>query len=121
LDGVTYVSYIFRGVDQTTPMDVAAVTNFSVAAAAPTCGSITPVTQGAKIVRACGASVNDATVTAPSGYTNQINSSVNDNEDAVNGMAILTQQSPAATGTQAWSGVTAAPYVCVHSALRPGS
>lgn len=118
-DGVAYQSMVFRGVDTTTPMDVTAVTSFSGSAAAPTCATITPVTPGAVVVCACGASVDDTAVTPPTGYRQlTAASSGNDTEDSSVSMAFAVQNAPTATGSaaySAWSGV----YVCVHMALRP--
>jgi hypothetical protein len=120
-DAVAYVSMTFRGVDKTTPMDVTAVTSFSVAAAVPTCSTITPVTPGAKVVCACGIVLNDATVTAPTGYQNvQDASGGNDTDDFSTYMSWLPQAVPAATGSAAYSAhASNQPYVCVHIALRP--
>jgi hypothetical protein len=120
-DAVAYGAIRFRNVDHTTPMDVTAVTSFSVAAAVPTCATITPVTPGAKVVCACGTSVNDGAVTAPTGYLDVVAiSGGNDNEDFATVMSVHSQAAPAATGAAAYSNFSAnATYVCVHMALRP--
>lgn len=122
-DSANYGSYIFRGVDQTTPMDTTATTSFS-ASGVPTCATITPVTYGAVLVCACIGLITDVTgVTAPSGYTNLINVTVNDTDDTSTAFSISSPNnaSPTASGTKAYGGFSAAAYVCAHIALRPAN
>jgi hypothetical protein len=120
-DSVNYGSYVFRGVNTTTPMDTAAVVTSDAAAGAVDCGTITPVTAGSMLVCACLGLVTDVTgVTAPSGYTDLINVTVNDTDDTSTAFSIARVNAPGvATGTVAYGGYTNAVNVCVHIALRP--
>lgn len=121
-DSVNYGSYIFRGVNTATPIDVAVVTSFSTTAAVPTCATITPVTAGAAVVCACLALVTDVTgVVQQSPYENLINVTVNDTDDTSTAFSRWTTSAAVATGAVAYTGFTGAPYVCAHIALRPAN
>lgn len=70
-DGQAWAIHVFRGVDPTTPLDVAVVTATGNNTARFDAGPITPTTAGAWVL-ICGAgaaSSNTTAYTAPSGYT----------------------------------------------------
>lgn len=69
LFGTAYTAFYFRGVDGATPLDATATTA-SALSGAPDAPSITTVTDNA-IVLACGAGISDASITVPTGYSNQ--------------------------------------------------
>lgn len=80
-DTAAYVAMVFRGVDSTTPFDVAFVgTTINPTSTNPVPPAITTVTDNAVIVVFANSSVNDGAITAPSGYgdlTNTTGSDVN--------------------------------------------
>jgi hypothetical protein len=74
--GVALTIHAFRGVNLTTPLDVAAVTGTGTNGGVPDCPAITPVTPGA-LIAACGASAWGGGGAAPTAaaYTNPANMS----------------------------------------------
>lgn len=77
-DGTVYHAIVLRGVDLTTPVDATAAMVRPGGTSPPDCPSITVVTVGAWVFAIGGCAVNDATVTAPTGYTGLAWSSVVD-------------------------------------------
>lgn len=123
---MTYAAQVFRGVDNSTPLDVTSVTSIVNDAPQPNPGSITPVTAGAWVV-ACGASHGafNANVFTSSDLTNFI-SEVNapTGTDPVVGIGYIPDwESGAVNPAQFGGGSTANPTWCSSGqatiALRP--
>jgi hypothetical protein len=72
LVGFAVVAVVLRGVDTSTPEDANETFAGLSAGNQPDSPSITTVTDGALVISAIHARVLDASVTAPSGYTNQV-------------------------------------------------
>ena len=69
-DAQRWTVQVFRGVDSTTPLDVAAVSAIGTATGRPNPASITPVTAGAYVlICGAGAAATGAAYTAPANYT----------------------------------------------------
>lgn len=69
-DAQRYTVQVWRGVDATTPLDVAVVPASGTATGRPNPGAITPATAGAKVgIIGAGAAATGASYTAPANYT----------------------------------------------------
>lgn len=96
-DGVSYVGVVLRGADPTTPLDIAVVTSNGASSGAPNSPSVDTVTNGAVVIT-CGLSrANDTTVTAPTGYGNQVDRNSNDDSDIT---AMLATKEVVTAGTE---------------------
>jgi hypothetical protein len=81
-DACSYGCYVLRGVDNSTPEDVAATSAGPTIGGQPNCPSIDPVTVDCWILALMGNRINDATITAPTGYANNnVTSTGNDTVD----------------------------------------
>jgi hypothetical protein len=119
------VVHVWRGVDTTTPMDVTPTTATGTNSAIPDAPAITPVTTGAVVVTAGLASGTneDHSVTAPTGYENQVNTSFR----PATGSAIIGIASKAWSGAGAedpaawtdWETSTGESWCAVTMAIRP--
>ena len=112
------VAIAFRGVDATTAMD-ATITSATGSSTNPDSPSITTVTDGAAVISAFGSSVNDPSVTAPSGYGDQVNNTSIDTVSAAAGMAWLTKATAGAENPASWTDVSDASWSAFTVALRP--
>ncbi|MFA5360351.1 MAG: Ig-like domain-containing protein, partial [Patescibacteria group bacterium] len=95
LNGAVCVAHVWRGVNQTTPLDVTSTNTVGTNSPVPNSPAITPITAGA-IVIATGLGVGtagDTSVTAPTGYGNQVDIQVDPSTAATVGIA-----------SKAWSG-----------------
>ena len=118
-----YAIQVFRGVDSTTPMDVAAVSAGGTATGRPNPASITPTTAGAYVV-ICGggAAGTGATYTAPANYTtNFLTANGADTTDAMVGCGYRAWTSGAEDPAAYTGGTTGAnDSWCAYTlALRP--
>ena len=77
--GCAYGAYVLRGVDPTTPLDVAATKAGVSSTGQPDCPSIDPVTPDCWILALMGCRNADASITGPSGYTNFLTAVGSDN------------------------------------------
>lgn len=124
-DGSAAVCHVWRNVDTGTPMDVLATADANINSSIPDSPDITPVTFGAQIlVAGLGTSTAvDNTVTAPVGYSNQVDISTDPGNAVTVGIA-----------SKAWAGGTEAPaawtawtttvndsWAAVTLALRPAA
>ena len=90
-DAEAVVVQVWRGIDPSNPLDVAAVTNTQVTTGIPNPPAITPVKTGAIIVVAAGTGHNGGTDTFTAAYlTNFLTVGGNDDTDATVGMGWLT-------------------------------
>jgi hypothetical protein len=114
---------VFRGVDQTTPMDVTRTTATGLNSSDVNPPSITPVTAGAWIVvGGAGAEVNDSSVTPPTGVSDALNTTNNATWPGLMVTAIKTDWSSGAFDAGAWTNITAnanASWAACSIALRP--
>lgn len=120
-----YAIQVFRGVDQVTPMDVAAVSAGGTGTGRPDPGSITPVTTGAwPVICGGGAAATGANYTAPANYTtNFITASGADTTDAMVGCGYRSNWTSGAENPAAYTGGTtnaADSWTAYTIALRPG-
>jgi hypothetical protein len=128
-DGQAITIFCFRGVDTTTPLDVAAVSATGTASTQFNAGSITPSTAGAWIfVAGGGGSGATSLLTNPgdlSSTTNHFRSAVSaDTNDAVVGAGIKTDWASGAFNPSAFTGGTTNAgdsWAAYTIALRPAS
>lgn len=126
-DGAVCAAQVWRGVDQSTPMDTAATTATGNNSSVPDGPSIIPASTGAVVIATglgTGTSV-DTSVTAPVGYTNQVDTTVDPGNAAIVGMASKAwtsgAENPAVWTTwttstgDSWGAVTLA----IRSATKP--
>jgi hypothetical protein len=113
------VATVFRGVDTTTAID-ATITIADGGSGSPDSPSITTVTDGAGVISAMGLfNTLDTSVTAPSGYGDQVDIAGDDSADATAGLAWLTKVSAGAENPAAWTNVTSGLWGAATIALRP--
>ena len=125
-NGAVCVVQVWRNADQTTPLDVVSTTAQLNNSAVPNSPAITPVTSGAIVISAglgTGAAV-DTSVTAPTGYGNQVDISVDPSNAATVGIASKAwsgsgAEDPAAWTT--WTTTTSDSWTAVTLALRPAN
>ncbi|OGE98126.1 MAG: hypothetical protein A3G89_01015 [Candidatus Doudnabacteria bacterium RIFCSPLOWO2_12_FULL_42_9] len=124
--GAVCVVHVWRGVDQTTPMDVTDVEDTgNNGTAPPNCGSITPTTSGAYVICAAlqGTAAADTSIAAPSGYGNQVDISVDPGTAGTVGIASKAWTSgaedPAAWAS--WATANTDGWGAVTLALRPAT
>ncbi len=121
--GAVCVVHVWRGVDQGTPMDTAVTSVTGGNASNPNSPSITPTTSGAIVISAglgTMAAVDNA-VTAPTGYSNQADISVDPGSAATVGIASKAWTS-GAEDPAAWTNFTTTTsdsWAAVTVALRP--
>lgn len=123
-NGAVCVVHVWRGVNITTPMDVTETETSGINAATPNSPSITPVTSGAIVIStglATGAA-NDTSVTAPTGYGNQVDISVDPGNAAIVGIASKAWSGSGAEDPAAWTNFTTSTsdsWAANTLALRP--
>src|SRR3990167_3629177 len=120
-----YTIDVFRGVDPTTPLDVAAVTAGGISSSNVDPGSITPITTGAWIyIAGMAASGTGSTMTA-SGLTDVKAGSTADTNDAsiLSGIKVNWISGAFDHGVfgSVPSGTTANSWTCISVALRPAA
>lgn len=121
-DAAAYVVMAFRGVDTTTPIDAATVTT-SGNLSQPNSASITTVTDGAAVISFVIGNVNDTTVTAPTGYGDQVDVTQSDTKSATTGGAWKAISSHGAENPAGWTNFTTTTIVwdAYTVALRPAA
>lgn len=123
-NGSVCVVHVWRGVDQGTPMDATVTTAQSNNASNPNSPSINPTTSGAVAISAglgTMAAVDNA-VTAPTGYSNQADISVDPGSAATVGIASKAWSGSGAEDPAAWTNFTTTTsdsWAAVTVALRP--
>lgn len=122
-NGSVAVAHVWRNVDQASPLDVPVTTATGTRASPPDSPAITPITAGAVVIATglgTSLSVNNS-VTAPVGYTNQVDISVDPGNAATIGIASKAWVSGvenAAAWTN-WTTNTADSWCAVSLAIRP--
>ena len=123
-NGAVCEVHVWRNVDQTTPLDVIPTTAQLNNSSIPNSPIITPVTSGAVVVSlglGTGAAA-DAAVTAPTGYGNQADISVDPGNAATVGIASKLWSGAGAEDPAAWTGwttTTSDSWGAVTVAIRP--
>ncbi|MBI2030764.1 hypothetical protein HYT05_04020 [Candidatus Kaiserbacteria bacterium] len=122
-NGAVCVVHVWRGADQTTPFDVASTSATATNSAVPNSPSITPTTSGAIVISTglgTGSAV-DNSVTAPTGYSNKVDISVDPSSAATVGISSKSWSSgaedPAAWTT--WTTSTSDSWAAMTLAIRP--
>lgn len=122
-NGAVGVAHVWRGADQTSPMDVTPTTATGTNSSIPNSPAITPITTGAILI-ATGLGTStavDNSVTAPAGYTNQVDISIDPGSAATIGIAskawVSGAEDPAAW--TAWTTNTQDSWCAVSLAIRP--
>jgi hypothetical protein len=122
-------AYVWRGVNQTTPLDVTSTTATGTTSI-PNCPSITSVTNNSVIIAigtgsgSIGTGTPNAVLTVPSGMTNfsQIRTGASTDNDVVGGFASYLQETAGAYDPAAFGGGnsdTRNSFCVVTMALRP--
>jgi hypothetical protein len=118
------VEHVWTGADTTTPEDATTTTATGIDSGVVDSPAITTVTANA-IVLSTGSNANaDTTVTAPSGYGNQVDIEGNDSSDCVVMMASIAVVSPAEEDPPAWQDLTTSSFQswCAATvAIRPAA
>jgi hypothetical protein len=113
------VAVCLRGVDPTTPEDATLTAAGPTTSTTPDSPSITTVTDDAWVISAFGAGVSDTTVTAPSGYSNQVDR--NSSFFAVNTVGAATKEiaTAGAEDPASWTNLSSGNWSAVSVAVRP--
>lgn len=119
-DACAYVAIVLRGVDTTTPED-ATTTTATGTSGAPNSPSITTVTDLAWVLSFGGSLTVDAAVTAPTGYSNQVDVASNDDRDSTVGGATKEVTPAGAENPAAWTAWTSSLWCAASVAVRPGA
>jgi len=126
--GVAGAVFVFRGVDITTPFDVADQTASGTTTGRPNAAAITPSTPGSWIVVACASGGSTANYTNPgdlSTTTNQFKSAhASASNDAVAGIGIKTDWTSGSFDPAQWGGASNTSifsWAAVTMALRSAS
>lgn len=125
-NGVSVVVMVFRGVDDTTPMDVAAVTDSGIAFGRPNPPAITPTTPGAWIVVAGAAGAFSGAAFTNSDLSTSTNhwrtGNGDDTQDSMIGLGVKTNWASGAFDPAQWGGGTTGgtdAWIACTMALRP--
>ena len=114
-----YGVMVFRGVDQTTPLD-ATPTLATANSTNPNPPSITPATDGAAVVALAGSGVFDTSISAPTNYTNLVTAAGNDSLDSTIGGAWRANRSAGvAENPGPFGSWSSGPWRATTIALRP--
>jgi hypothetical protein len=119
-EGVAYCAYILRGVDTGTPED-ATRTVAADGSTNPNPPAITTVTNGAWVLTLVGSSVSDASVTAPSGYGNQVDVNADDTRNSTVAGATLEKATAGAEDPGTWTNWGNSRWQAVTVAVRPAT
>lgn len=121
-DGVAYVASCFSGVDSGTPMDATATEASHASGSAPNSPAIVTVTDNARVLSGGAKINNDTSVTAPTGYGNQVDIAATDTNNISVGLSdknVTPAGSENPAGWTNWS--TTGGAMSISIALRPAS
>ena len=110
--------HVYRGVDTTTPLDQT-TTYVEGSSTTPDSPSITTVTDGAAVVSAVTSGVSDTTVTAPTGFSDQIDRNHSDASPATVGIAWIARATAGAYDPPSWTNFSTGSWGAQSIALRP--
>lgn len=117
-DAVSYIGYVLRGVNTTTPED-ATPTTASGNSTNPDCPSITTVTDNAWVLAMASNQANDASITGPTGYSNFQQVSYNDTNASSTGAATLLKTTAGAENPPSFTGWNTGTWGAITVAVRP--
>jgi hypothetical protein len=117
-DAHTVVALILRGVETTQPED-ATPTTASGSSTNPNNPAITTVFNRAWVLTFASSEVNDTTITAPSGYTNQTNIAVSDTNPSTTAVATKEITPPGVEDPPSWTNWAAGDWAAITVAVRP--
>jgi hypothetical protein len=120
--GCAAVEIALIGVDTTTPEDATTTTATGIDTGTPDGASITTVTDGAWVLTCVGNPDSDTTITAPTGYSNQVDRNSAASEPCTTGMTTKEVTTAAAENPGAWTNMStnAANSWCAATvAVRP--
>lgn len=100
---VAAVEHVWTGADQTTPEDATTTTATGITEDPPDSPSIVTVTANAVVIATGANNSDDTTVTAPSGYSNQIDITRTDDTRILIGMASKAVASPTTEDPAVWT------------------
>lgn len=113
------VGFALRGVDNEHPEDATTVITIGTSTT-PDSASITTVTDKSWVLSFFSSGrVLDSAVTAPSGYSNQVDIAADDNNDVTVGGATKETTTAGAEDPPSWTGVLNANWVAASVAVRP--
>lgn len=120
---VCAIAIVLRGVDQTTPED-ATPTSAQGELNIPNAPAIVTVTAGAWVLTLAVSQIPDTTITAPTGYSNQVDIQVNPisgGNDLTVGGATKLVASPGTEDAAAWTNWSVGDNVAIAVAVRPAA
>ncbi len=120
-DSVAYGCYVLRGVDTTTAMDAAGTTAGPSLSTNPDAASITTVTDNAWVIPVAGSKVNDAAITAPSGYSNHYTINQTDSSSMTVAGATLKKTTAGAENPASWTNWATGNWYAITIAVRPAA
>lgn len=126
-DGAAYHNYIiqgWRGVDATTPLDVALPTEATGSSANPNSPSVTPVTSGALVFSVAHMDDDDTTTSVtPTGYTNKAEINTGQASTSIGATTALASKewSSGAEDPSAWTFGTIDSWAANTIAFRPAA
>jgi hypothetical protein len=115
---MSVVAMAFRGINQSVPQD-AVFTHFEDLNVDPDPAAITTVTDGAAVIVCAGGDRIDNSITAPSGYGNQVDIATSDTFKALAAMAWKEVASAGVENPGTWTNWSLMTYQVVTVALRP--
>lgn len=120
-DSTAYGCYVLRGVDTTTAMDAAGTTAGLSVGTNPDAASITTVTDNAWVIPVAGSKVNDAAITAPSGYSNHYTIAQADTASMTVAGATLEKTTAGAENPASWTNWATGSWYAITIAVRPAA
>jgi len=118
-DAHTVVALILRGVEVTQPED-ATPTTASGSSTNPNNPAITTVFNRAWVLAFASSEVNDTSITAPSGYTNQTDIAVSDTNPSTTAVATKEITPPGVEDPPSWTDWASGTWGAITVAVRPG-
>ena len=118
---VAAVEHVWTGADQTTPEDATTTTGTSISGSNPQSPAIVTATANAIVLTIAGATLSDTSVTAPTGYSNQVDRDQLDTTNVTIGMASKLVASPGTETPAAWTTWTSGADCMATVAIRPAA
>lgn len=112
------IAFALRGVNTTTPEDATATTATGTSAD-PDSPSITTVTPNAWVISFAGSRANDSALTAPSGYSNEVDLAQAESNNISGGGATKEVTAAGAENPASWTDWTSAAWAAWSVAVRP--
>ena len=122
-DTTTCVEHVWTGADTGTPEDATTVGTTNTTAD-PNSPSIVTVTDNAIVLSLVSKDVSDATVTAPTGYSNKIDINATDTNSSTTGVASISKTPAGTEDPPVWTGFAAPAsdvWAAATVAIRPAA